>query len=415
VFGCAALAPARAQAACPADAAAQAVARYAAADYAGAVALFTCAIDAASPAAPDFDAVTGRMQAALFAGRFNQAVADANLIKDTDRARFDALFATYDTNAQFSPTRESLMLRALLLWVDARDDEAIADYDAILALDPGNAFAYLFRGSSLQYLGDRLQPPDDFADAIAAAPGNADVYALIGSTYTQTGDYSAALSYLAQAIALDPGHSRSYYFRGLTYLETREFKLAEEDFTRAIELDPNFSEPYYDRGRVFAQQGDFEQAVLDFSRVIGINAQFRLAYLSRGVSLAQLGRASEAVADLARYAALNQLRVEEGGALLSDLPALAQMGDGLVVRYTLAATQGQTLTVRASSPNNRVDPLLVLLDSAGTPVAANDDEVLGQFVSVITHTAAATDTYTVLLTHSDGGFRGPVDLVASVR
>jgi tetratricopeptide (TPR) repeat protein len=383
-------------------------------DYPAAITAFTCAI-IQDPA--NYNAYASRMRAALFAGRFVQAVSDANALRDYARPVFDMELQSVSFEISANPNDvRSYMVRALMLWADAQDNQALADYQAILSLDPSNVFALLFRGSSNQYLGDRLTPADDFADAIRLSGQNADVYALIGSTYAQTRDFDQAMIHLNQAIQRDPTNARSYYFMGVVFLAQNRYAQAIERFTTAISLDPAYAEPYYDRGLAYGQQNDYAAAIADFTQAIAINPNYRLAYLSRAVVYDEMGQDAAALADFARYVELNTLASFEGDFLFSDLPVIADMDDGRVFRYPLVLEAGQTVTLTAVSANNRSDPLLMLLAPDGTPVAANDDQVLGQFTSVIENFQAPTaGAYTVLLTHSDGGYRGRIDLTAQVR
>lgn len=383
---------------------------YAAGDYRMAVRHFTCAI---AENAGNYVAYLGRMQAALLAGQYGQAVSDANVLKDYAPDMFQSALDGYSVTISANPNDVSAyMLRAMLLWASARDEEALPDYDTILQLDPNNTFAYLFRGSSLQYLGDRLMPPDDFAAAIRLSPQNADVYGVIGSTYTQTGDFSLAVRNLTEAINLDPNNSRAYYFLGLAHLHRNNLDEAVTNFTRSIEIDPTYVEPYYDRGLAYARQGDYEAALTDFDTTLALNDSFRLAYLNRGVVYELVNDKQSALLDYARYVDLNQLRGIAGEPLMPGLPVRLDMADGYTYTLPVVAQAGQMLEIQAVSPNELSDPLILLFDPQGNPVAGNDDQVIGRFDAVIEgFEVPQTGTYTLVVTHSDGGFRGFIEVL----
>lgn len=398
-----------------ADFLAQGEASYASGDNAAAIDSFTCAIQADST---NYHAYLGRFQAALLAGRYAMAVNDANAVKDYAPDLFDDTLADYSLtlNADGSSVH-TYMLRALLYWTQAEDERVLEDCERIIELDPQNAFAYLFRGSSNQYLGDRLTPPADFTQAVLLDPDNADIYALIGSTYVQTGDTINAMMNLDRAIQIDPANARSYYFRGLVYMDETNYTEALAEFTRAIELEPQYLDPYYDRGWTHARQGDYPQAISDFDQVLMINAQFQWGYLGRGVVYELSGNPQAAVRDYLAYVQLNELENIAGQPLTPGVPVTLEMTDGRVYTLPLSAQAGQIVDITASSPNDRADPLIVLVGTDGiTALAGNDDEVIGDFTAAIhDFSVPANGTYTLLVTHSDGGNQGPVDVNLTVQ
>jgi tetratricopeptide (TPR) repeat protein len=388
---------------------------YASGNHAAAIDSFTCAIQADST---NYAAYLGRFQAALLAGRYAMAVNDANTVKDYAPDLFDTTITDYSlTLSADSSDVNTYMLRAVLNWSQANDQLVLDDCDRIIQLDPQNAFAYLFRGSSNQYLGDRLTPPADFTQAVNLDPDNADIYALIGSTYVQTGDTINAMMNLDRAIQIDPANARSYYFRGLVYMGEINYTQAITEFTRAIELEPQYLDPYYDRGWTYARQGDYPAAISDFDRVITINAQFQWGYLGRGVVYELSGNPQAALLDYLAYVRLNELENIAGQPLAPGVPVTLDMTDGRVYALPLSVQAGQIVDITASSPNDRADPLIVLVGTDGTTaLAGNDDEVIGDFTAAIhDFSVPANGTYTLLVTHSDGGNQGPVDVNLSVQ
>jgi len=402
------------QAPCASDAAEAGQAALAAGEYAAAVDQFTCALqrDPTNVAAHQ-----GRIEPALVTGQYGLAIADVNYLKDNAAEAFNAFQQTVVQAANVAPDSiEALMLRGFLYWATANDDLALIDFNAILQRDPDNGFALLFRGSSSQYLGNVLMAGDDFSDAAAVDASNPDVYSVIGSTYAQTGDYDPALQYLNRALQLDPGHARSHYFVGFVLLERDQIEAAITSLTRAIELDATLPDPYYDRGLAYGRQQNYSAALADLDRALALNPSFRLALVARARIHDLMGSASAALDDYARYIELNTLRQVNADPLFPDLPVTLNMEDGILYRMLFQASAGQVLTITAESPNDLADPLLMLLDPNGMPVIANDDRAIGDFTAEIASYAIPGDgPYTVLLTHSDGGYRGRVDVVLSLR
>lgn len=86
-----------------------------------------------------------------------------------------------------------------------RYDEALADFNWAIELDPKYAFAIASRGA----------------------------------TYRMMNRYDKALADLNRAIKLDPKYAFGFYNRGETYRMMNRYDEALADFDRAIELDPN--------------------------------------------------------------------------------------------------------------------------------------------------------------------------------
>lgn len=409
--------PARAQNVCDpgADALVTGQTRYAAGDYAGAVDAFSCAIQQNST---NYNAYLGRFQAAVLAGRYGMAVNDANMVKDFASGLFQSTLADYTMRLSMDGSDvQTLMLRATMNWTLTEDRLVLEDSNRILQLDPENALAYLLRGSSNQYLGDRLTPPADFTHATLIEPQNPDIYAIIGSTYVQTGDTMDAVMYLDRALELDPRNARSYYFRGVVSMDESNYSAAIADFSRAIEVDPAYLDPYYDRGLTYVRQGDYSQAISDFNQALAINADFRLAYLSRGGVYQLSGDFQAAARDFMEYVRRNQSQQIAGQPLLPNVPVTLQMNTGLVYTLPLDVQPGQTITITASSPQDRADPLIVLVNADNqAALVGNDDEVIGRYTAAI-HNFSISEPgrYTLLVTHSDGGVQGTVDVSLTVQ
>lgn len=394
---------------------AQGQASYNSGDYAGSIAVFTCAIEANSV---HYEAYWGRFQSAALAHRYSMAVNDANTVKDFARPLLDNALADYNMTLSMDTSNvQTYTLRALVYWSLAEDQMVLDDSARILQLDPQNALAYLLRGSSNQYLGDRLTPPADFTQAALLEPDNADLFAIIGSTYVQTGDTIDAFMYLDRAIQIDPANARSYYFRGLILMGETNYTAAVADFSRAIEVDTFYLDPYYDRGLTYARQGDYTQAINDFNQILDINANFELAYLSRGGVYDMSGDTQSATTDFMQYVRLNQEEQIAGQPLASGIPMSLEMNTGRVYTLPITAQAGQMLNITASSPLDQADPLIVLLNTDGAlPLMGNDDQVVGAYTAAIENfSIPASGTYTLLVTHSDGGEQGIVDVNVTMQ
>ncbi len=365
----------------------------------------------------DYSMVSQRMEVALLDGQYGLAVRDANTLRDFSRQQFDQQLADYNMELTMSPNDETLLtFRSFIHWSNANDNGALNDLEHLLSVNPNSSYGFLFRGSSLQYMGDILQPADDFADAIRLDPNNTDVYSIIGSTYTQTGNYALAVSFLQQAIAVDPNNARAHYFMGMAQNGQFNTDAAFQSFSQSLSIDSTFVDAYYDRGLLFAQRGDFQSALNDFNQIVSVNPAFRQVYSARGAVYEHLGDMPQAVLDFENYIELSTIERIQGEPLIAGIPQNLPMTDGRTYIFEINVMAGQTLQVTASSQRNTTDPLVLLLDANQTPLTGSDDAVLGDYSAQIDgFTIPADGTYTLILTHSTGGFRAPIDLSLSFQ
>ncbi|HYO89618.1 MAG TPA: tetratricopeptide repeat protein [Candidatus Limnocylindrales bacterium] len=366
----------------------------------------------------DADARADRLVIALGAGRYGLAASDASTLRNNDRARFDTLVTTTEALSSSNPyDLDTLKLLGLLHWADARDDLALNDYQAILASQPSDVFAFLFRGSSRLYMGDDIHASADFQQAVNLDTNNPDVYSIIGSTYQQIGNIFDALMALDRAIALNPQDARSHYYRGMVLFSNRDVQGAQSEFTLALSCDPAYVDAYYDRARASYQLANSNAAISDLDQALAINPEFDLALVFRGALHEWAGETSSATSDLYAYTVAMDASHLNGGALSPNVPATVSLDTRIVYRFTFEASAGETVQLTATSAQQQADPVLVLLGPDGqTPLSASDDVTPNVHDAVITNVVLPqTGTYTVLVTHSDSNVRGPVIVTLSVR
>ncbi len=363
-----------------------------------------------------YDALLARIETAVLAGDYGQAANDANRLKDRSYETFNNAISQYMAAVEQNPNDvRARMMHTLLLWAAADDHAVLTAADQLLAIDPQNALALLLRGSSNQYLGDRLTPAADFQMALNVGGENPDVYSIMGSTYAQTQDVDNAFMALDRALLLDSNHARSYYFRGLTYMNNDNLNAAVRDFSTAIAFDPTYYDAFFDRGQAYALQNNYDAAIQDFSAALSQYPNFKLAYIRRGVVQEWDGNITAAVGDYAQYIHLNTRQFLP--------PQMAQNGTAAVnlrpydtAQLQIALNAGQMLSVTTASSG--VDAMIVVIAPDGsTPLAGSDDPSPGQRTPIISGwQAPVPGVYTLYITSSDPGRanQGAVDVQITI-
>ncbi|NES67722.1 MAG: serine protease, partial [Okeania sp. SIO2D1] len=114
-------------------------------------------------------------------------------------------------------------------------EQAIADYNQAIRLNPKFALAYYNRGVAYDLLGE-------YENALA------DYDASIRLNYT-----SLWLPYTARA--------------GI-YKKQGEYKKAIADYNQAIQINSQYTIAYFNRGNVYSDQGEYEKAIADYNQAI---------------------------------------------------------------------------------------------------------------------------------------------------
>ena len=160
-------------------------------------------------------------------------------------------------------------------------EQALADFDQAVDLDPDNASAY--GGQTAVYL--ELGQPDravaSATQAIQLDPEYPNYWSDRAWAYKLLGDYDAALSDLTQAIELYPEDAWVYRVRAEIYMELDDPYSALADYDRVIELEPWDAWALIERAWVHRNVGDYEAALDDLNEATRIDPEEPFAYIDR--------------------------------------------------------------------------------------------------------------------------------------
>jgi tetratricopeptide (TPR) repeat protein len=141
-----------------------------------------------------------------------------------------------------------------------RYEQALADFDKAIELDPSYDWAIAHRGETYRQMGRYEEALADFGKAIELDPSYHWAIASRGQTYLQMGRYEQALADLDKAIELDPSSGWVIAHRGEIYLQMGGHEQALADLDKAIELDPSNDWIQYLQSRTYLSLGQTSQA-----------------------------------------------------------------------------------------------------------------------------------------------------------
>ncbi|GAA0601327.1 tetratricopeptide repeat protein [Streptomyces crystallinus] len=264
------------------------------------------------------------------------------------------------------------VVRAAGLRHEGSHQQALAELDQAIALDPGRARAYYGRAVAHNALHGAAAALPDLDRACELAPDDAYYIGYRGDIYRRLGRFEEALADLDRAVLLDPGDAWAPASRGQTRHQMGDLQSALADLDRALELNGDYvwalmrraqvrrgladqagaladleraerlsTDPAWvvgERADLLRSAGRHEEAVAEYARAFALDGQYAWALGSRALSLEALGRHEEALADFGRA-----LEVEPGytWALIMRARLRTELGDpeGALADLDLALEQ----------------------------------------------------------------------------
>jgi tetratricopeptide (TPR) repeat protein len=338
---------------------------------------------------------------------------------------------------------------------DAGDYEtAVKDYSLFLLLNPTFSQAYYMRGMAYSRLDQFDQALDDLNQALVYPQSSEQITGLIYNDraliYMLQDDAEAALEDLDAAITAAPDLPDAYLRRAQIYLFEERYEEALVDYDKLIELAPEFSQGYAGRAVTNISLGNLDAALVDYDRLIelepenagayasrsiihaqeanydaalaDLNAAIRLQpndpslYLQRGAIHSILESHLDAAADYLEWIRRQETREVQGDRLQPGESVVVAMENGVSYYLPFMAKAGQTITLSASArPETSTDPLMVLLDTEGQPVYADDDSGDNFDAAINGYVVEADGLYMLIVSHAGGNPDGPVRVLLEVE
>jgi lipoprotein NlpI len=145
-----------------------------------------------------------------------------------------------------------------------RNDEALADFDAAIKLNPSYQSAYVNRGDIYQFKHQYEKAIADYDAALKLREGDEVAHFDRGNSYAALGRHREAIADYDAAIRLNKDYQQAYFNRGNSYQATGRFAEAVSDYDAAIKLKPGDADAIHSRGFVNFYLGRYAAAAEDF-------------------------------------------------------------------------------------------------------------------------------------------------------
>ena len=248
-------------------------------------------------------------------------------------------------------------------------DQAVADFDATLNLQPKSAVAMNERGDAWRALRDYGRALADYSKAIDFAFDWPEAYRDRGYLYHLEARYQEARGDFDRAIRLNRDDAEAWNGRALVALAEGNGDKAISDFSRAIKILPQSGAYYANRATAQLIEGDMARAIADFEQAVIHDPEEPFLRLLLFTAEARSGSRAAAEGRLAAYAAEHEIpawpkpivdlflgrgsiaAVEEAAARAAGLEAAGQVFDAnfYLGQWALLHGDADAATIRFKS------------------------------------------------------------------
>jgi tetratricopeptide (TPR) repeat protein len=208
--------------------------------------------------------------------------------------------------------------------VEGRLDDAVVQYEAALALEPGRADIHNKVAGIHFARGDVEAAKAAWRSAQQLAPDDYHAFMNMGAVLSMEGDLEAAAALLAEAVTRAPGNPLAYVNLGYVLFKLQRYDDALANFAAALAINPRDRRVAGSRdlvvqvrdGRIpfeafapyekalSASTSDADQAIQHFREVLLLAPDFAVAHMNLGLLLFATGAHDDGLASLRRAAEL---------------------------------------------------------------------------------------------------------------
>ncbi len=234
--------------------------------------------------------------------------------------RIDEAIAQYERSILLEPNHaEACNNMGAALAAKGRLEEAMARYIRALSLKPDYAEAWNNLGVALLTQGKLAEAVACHEYAVVVSPADARMYCTLGAALAAQGRIDAAAARYRQALSLKPDYADAHNNLGNLLIEQNRPGEAAAHFAQAIAANPGNAEAHTNLGNSLRDQGRFDEALAHYDRAIRIRPALVEAHYNR----AEIKTFRAGDADLTAL---------EGLARGNDLPS----GKGPFIHFALA-------------------------------------------------------------------------------
>ncbi len=284
---------------------------------------------------------------------------------------------------------------------DAQYLLAVEAYTCALALDPRDAYYHNERGRNYDDAGLYNEAINDFTLALEYDTNDEAHIFLTNRAYSYIAlrDYNIALADAAAAIEANPDYGNAYIAQGNAHYYLYDYEAAIASYQETVNIndrDSNVGVAHFNSGLANYELGRYEAAAERYRQAIETYPSFERSYLSLGNAYAALNDERAHVFFYQWLQRIETERVEFENRQPNDETFSIERGRVFYFRFPV--TQGQRIVAQAT--DRIMDPMLLLLNENGTPIASDDDSGVSLDAVMTLEEAPSSGTYTLVMGHA---------------
>ena len=178
----------------------------------------------------------------------------------------------------------------MLLKQSGRDDDAIAQLQQAITVNPSHLDAHQALGNLYLKLGRREEAISAFSLALQIRPGHYAALNGLGLVLTRAERLDEAVTTLLQAISIQPAEPVAHFNLGVAYQKQGLITQAESAYRRAQALAPDDVEVHFNLGVLYQEHDQPERAAACYRQALHLQPDFTPAYYNLGAVLFEAGK-----------------------------------------------------------------------------------------------------------------------------
>lgn len=166
-----------------------------------------------------------------------------------------------DFEASHWDTAEKNATRAFEFYEEGKMSQALEAIDNALETDPSNSRWHFNKALTLDAMSRFCEAIAEYQAALDIEPGDAEIMNCLAVDFTRSGGYDLAIDTFEEIEKNHPDFEPAYCNRIITYTEMGDYELAEQMFYHAQQINENCPLCFYNLGNSFFVQGTYDKAV----------------------------------------------------------------------------------------------------------------------------------------------------------